>query len=147
MSLYLNEKNSIYEKNLTVHKKLDKNFDPAHLKNLILEPAILYIHQNLDKKISLNEVAEMCFISPCYFSKLFYKEIGESFSTYLTNLKINKAKLLLKTTEKSVQEIAFELGFNDTSYFIRRFKKHEGTTPTLFRNYAKQQSNKYKIIT
>lgn len=117
------------------------------ISNPIINSAITHINNNIDKNLTLNDMAELCFVSTGYFSKIFYKEIGENFSTYLTNLKIDKAKLLLKETNKSIQEITYELGFNDTSYFIRQFRKCEGTTPGNYRKVSKSNTKKYKIIT
>jgi len=146
VSQYINKNTSHGEEYISLQNKTDNRFPRADVQNQTLKSAITYIQENLDKKIALNEMAEMCFVSPSYFSKLFYKEIGESFSNYLTNLKINKAKLMLKTTSKTIQEITFELGFNDTSYFIRCFKKHEGVTPNFFRGYSKKHSIESKKI-
>ncbi len=81
------------------------------------------------KKITLDNLANICFITPGYFSKLFYRETGEKFSDYLTRIRIEKAKELLTSTDKPIQEIALEVGFNDAGYFTRRFKSYEGTTP------------------
>ncbi len=81
------------------------------------------------------------------FSKLFYRETGEKFSDYLTRIRIEKAKELLTSTDKPIQEIALEVGFNDAGYFTRRFKSYEGTTPPgHYRKIAKSQSIKYQIV-
>lgn len=124
----------------------ERVYDPTNRTNDILKPAIEYINENFDKKIILDDMANMCFITPGYFSKIFYKETGEKFSDYLTRLKIEKAKELLKTTNKTIQEIAIEVGFNDAGYFTRRFKSYEGIAPGHYRKISKSQSIKYEII-
>ncbi len=132
--------------------KLDNHNTDKNLSNVsnemndILKPAIKYINENFHEKITLDDLANICFITPGYFSKLFYRETGEKFSDYLTRIRIENAKKLLKTTDKTVQEISMEVGFNDAGYFSRRFKAFEGITPGNYRRILKNQSNKYKII-
>lgn len=124
----------------------DKTFKPKSEHNELLTPAIKYMDENFHEKITLKDMANICFITPGYFSKIFYKETGEKFSDYLTRIRIERAKELLKTTEKTIQEIAMEVGFNDAGYFTRRFKSYEGSTPGHYRRIAKSQSIKYEII-
>ncbi len=133
--------------NLKKQKIKENLYEAANKTNDILSPAIEYIHKNFYKKITLNDMAEIFFITPGYFSKIFHKEMGEGFSDYLTGLRIEEAKTLLKTPNKTIQEIAIEVGFNDAGYFTKRFKAYEGTTPGLYRKLSKNQSAKYKIIT
>ena len=71
--------------------------------------------------------------SSTYLGKIFHKITGVSFSNYLLNARINKAKLLLKTTDYTVSEIAEELGYYDTSHFINQFKKIVGCSPNAYR--------------
>ncbi len=132
--------------------KLDNHNTEKNLSNVskemndILKPAIKYIDKNFHEKITLDNLANICFITPGYFSKLFYRETGEKFSDYLTRIRIEKAKELLTSTDKPIQEIALEVGFNDAGYFTRRFKSYEGTTPGHYRKIAKSQSIKYQIV-
>ena len=71
--------------------------------------------------------------SSTYLGKIFHKITGVSFSNYLLNARINKAKLLLKTTDYTISEIADELGYYDTSHFINQFKKIVGCSPNAYR--------------
>jgi YesN/AraC family two-component response regulator len=71
--------------------------------------------------------------SATYFGKLFHRVVGVSFSEYLVNARINQAKILLKTSEMSVSQIAYYLGYCDVSYFTRQFKKIVGCPPNSFR--------------
>lgn len=121
--------------------------EPENKTSDILKPAIKYINENFNKNITLDDMAKICFVTPGYFSKIFYKETGERFSDCLIRLRIEKAKTLLKTTNKTIQEIAMEVGFNDAGYFTRRFKIYEGTTPGRYKRLAKNQPAKYKIVT
>ena len=71
--------------------------------------------------------------TPTYFSSLFKKEMGVNFVTYLTEIRVEKAKTLLCCTNKKVYEIAYEVGFGDYRYFSQIFKKHTGLTPQEFK--------------
>lgn len=121
--------------------------EPITKTSDLLDPAIKYINENFNKDITLDDMANMCFITPGYFSKIFYKETGERFSDCIIRLRIERAKELLKTTNKNIQEIAIEVGFNDAGYFTKRFKIYEGTTPGRYRNLAKKEPVQYEILT
>ncbi len=107
--------------------------------NSVLKPAIEYIYEHKDENVKLENMAKICHISPSYFSRLFTKETGEKFSTYVSKLKIEWAKNLLEETELQVNEISDRLGFSEVGYFIKIFKKHEGVTPFIFRKYCKNK--------
>jgi len=83
--------------------------------------------------ISLSSVAASINICPPYFSFLFKKEFGETFVSYLTNVRMNKAKELLCCSSKMITQIADEVGYNDYHYFTGLFKKLNGITPCEFR--------------
>ncbi|MFD1177936.1 PocR ligand-binding domain-containing protein [Paenibacillus puldeungensis] len=107
--------------------------------NPVLKPAFTYIFEHKSETISLKVMADLCHISPSYFSRLFAKETGENFSSYLAQMKIKWAKQLLEVTDMPVSQISDELGFNDPGYFIKTFKKYEQITPSLYRKYYKDQ--------
>ena len=98
-------------------------------------PAIEYIKTHLDKKLTMSEMAELCRISQSYFSRMFTTTVGENFTNYVNRQKIQRAKKLLRDTDKSVTQISTELGYGDVSTFIRLFKRFEGTTPQVYRQY------------
>ena len=99
----------------------------------IIETAKNYINNNYHKDISLDDVSREVNISPYYFSKLFKETTGENFIEYLTNLRMDKAKELLQTTECSMKEICVKTGYSDPNYFSRSFKKNVGVTPTEYK--------------
>ncbi|KGM46093.1 hypothetical protein NP83_02170, partial [Neobacillus niacini] len=68
-----------------------------------------------------------------YFSRLFKKEVGETFVEYVTKMKINRAKELLEQTTDSVGKICERLGYDNQSYFIKIFKNYVGVTPIEYR--------------
>lgn len=153
------EKHTLYNENQELQAKLKQyslnlkqemtdqtSVTLPHIEDSILKPAIDYIHQNLNQNLSLKQVSDMCFVSPSYFSRLFNKEMGDNFSSYVANIKMDKAKILLKTTDRLVREIGLELGFNDQSYFIKQFKTNEGTTPAHFRRTASKKIKNHKNI-
>lgn len=84
--------------------------------------------------VSLNSVADHVNVSPNHFSSIFSQETGVTFSEYLTNVRIIKAKELLKATNMKAIDIAFSVGYNDSHYFSNVFKKIVGCTPTDFRD-------------
>ena len=101
--------------------------------NSIIGLAKDYIRNNYNKDISLDDVSRAVNISPYYFSKIFKENTGENFIEYLTNIRIDKAKELLGTTEYSMKEICSMVGYSDPNYFSRSFKKNVGVTPTEYK--------------
>jgi len=73
------------------------------------------------------------FISPSYFLSLFKKETGQTFTDYLTSVRITAAKGLLMTTALTITEIAYEVGFNNSNYFSSTFKKMTGVSAKEYR--------------
>ncbi len=99
----------------------------------IIRNAKKYIEDHYDKDISLDDVSRVVNISPYYFSKVFKEESGLNFIEYLTNIRIDKAKELLETTNLSIKEICVSCGYTDPNYFSRSFKKNVGVTPTEYK--------------
>ncbi|MGH4124701.1 MAG: PocR ligand-binding domain-containing protein [Clostridium sp.] len=102
-----------------------------------LKPAIDYIYKNKSENVTIEKMSEVCHISSSYFSRLFAKEIGENFSNFSSRLKVEWAKSILEEKNMSINEISDELGFSETGYFIKVFKKYEGLTPAIYRKYFK----------
>ncbi|MGU9537525.1 PocR ligand-binding domain-containing protein [Clostridium tepidum] len=123
--------------NSYVNKNLSSNSLDISVSNT-LKPAIEYIYNHKSENVTAKKLAEVCHISPSYFSRLFAKETGKSFSSFISKLKIDWAKTLLEETDMHVNEISDELGFNEPGYFIKIFKKHEGVTPFIYRKFCKK---------
>lgn len=102
-------------------------------QNPIILQACEYIENNLSKDITLETAAEKLNVSSFYLSKLFKKEKGENFISYLTNLRLNKAKELLHNKSLIIKEITAAVGYNDQNYFSKLFKNKFGMTPTEYR--------------
>lgn len=92
-----------------------------------------YIQQNFSRELSLEEVSRYVDLSPYYFTKLFKEETGQTFVEYLTELRIGRAKEMLRNPSYSIKEVCVNAGYSDPNYFSRIFKKVTGMTPTEFR--------------
>lgn len=99
----------------------------------IIEKAKDFIEAHYKKDVSLDDVSREVNISPYYFSRIFKEETGENFVEYVTNIRIEKAKKLLKETDYSMKEICTMVGYSDPNYFSRSFKKKTGATPTEYK--------------
>ncbi len=100
-----------------------------------LLPALQYIEENREQLITQAQMAELCHLSPSYFSRLFTHEMGVNFSQYIASKKVAWARELLEQTDDSIETISEKLGFSSAAYFIKVFKKYEGITPLLYRKY------------
>ncbi|WP_173003027.1 AraC family transcriptional regulator [Chitinophaga sp. SYP-B3965] len=107
------------------------NFSSADI-NAILEAGNQQI-QKIDETVYLKDVARNAHLHPLKFHAGFKKVYGKSHSKMLAEARIEKAKSLLKETDKSVKDIAYETGFCNASSLIRFFKRHEGITPLQYR--------------
>jgi AraC-like DNA-binding protein len=117
--------------NNQVRRKPDrkKKSELERLKN-----TIIYIQNNYSNKISVTKMADKCNMSSYYFCRFFKKVIGMSPFDYLNNYRIQEAAKLLKETNSSITVIAYEVGFNDSSYFSKIFHKYKRCTPSEYRN-------------
>lgn len=97
-----------------------------------LDPAINYIRKNINKNISIGELADFMGYSESYFSTSFKKCVGYTPNRYINILKIEKAKELIMYTTKSITLIAEELGFESVHYFSKVFKQITGISPTNY---------------
>jgi two-component system response regulator YesN len=105
-------------------------------KNKLVAETKKYIEDHYNEDISLEELAKEICVSPNYLSRLFRDKTGENYIEYLTNIRINKAKELMMSTEMSVKEISYNIGYNDPNYFSRLFKKIEKVSPSEYVKYA-----------
>ena len=104
----------------------------AHALHLCMQ----YIEVHYYEKVTLNQLAEMVYLSPSYLSRIFTKETGNSFNDYLNAVRINKAKSLLKYNDLRVADVANAVGFDDQSYFTKVFRRITGVTPVKYRLLA-----------
>lgn len=98
-----------------------------------LKEVIEYIHQNYVNPISLQTLAEICYMSPNYFCHYFKREIGKPPIAFINEYRIQEACQLLTETQLPVSQIALSVGFDNFSYFIRKFREYKGVTPQKYR--------------
>ena len=94
-----------------------------------------YISDNYNVDLRLEDIAEKFGLNYNYLSTYFSQQMGENFSEYLTKIRIEKARTLLRNTNMSIAEVAESVGYLDQSYFARVFKKIVGDTPTGWRSH------------
>lgn len=106
----------------------------------ILKTAVDFIDSHyMEEDISLNTVANVANVSANHFSALFSQNMGQTFIEYLTSLRMNKAKELLRCTGMRSSEIAGEIGYKDAHYFSYLFKKTQGMTPSDYRKAREEK--------
>lgn len=127
---------------MTIHRLLsimiEDRFSEKNGRKFVLHQGDIrrvvdYIQENYNQQISLDDLIEVVHLSKYYFLKLFKQHTGLSPYEYLIHFRINKAKMLLRSTDRSVGSIAAEVGFLDESNFIKQFKKITGSKPLVYR--------------
>jgi two-component system, response regulator YesN len=99
-----------------------------------LHKSVAYMKDHFaDPTLDLQRVAEVAEMSPSYFSRVFKQELGTSFVLYLTQLRLDQAKVMLEDAHCKTYEIALRIGYEDYPHFAKLFKKHTGVTPTDYR--------------
>ncbi len=118
----------------TIEESLSKVIEDRKQMNIKpIRMAKQYIENNYMKSISLDEVSTHAGFSATYFSTLFKKETGSTFLEYLSSVRMNQSKELLKETNKSIVTICEEVGYSDIKYFTKSFKKFTGLKPNEYR--------------
>lgn len=102
--------------------------------NFIVNKILQHLHMNIEGFTSLETISKNLNITPEYACTCFKKHMGISLMKYSKKIKIDRAKVLLLTTNKSILDIAIILGFYDQSHFSKTFKSFEGICPSKFRN-------------
>lgn len=100
----------------------------------ILDGTIIWIKSHYNMNITLREMARKSYMCETYFSEQFKLRTGKNFNEYLNELRIDKASELLKRPGLKVSEVGELVGYNNSSYFIKVFRKKTGMTPSDFRN-------------
>jgi len=101
-----------------------------------IQKAVHFVNDNYRTDISRDAASGLAGMSPSHFSRVFRKVVGMSYQEYVNSKRITKAKDLLRTSPRSITEIAVYLGFADTTGFGRIFKKLTGHTPSAYRNLS-----------
>ncbi|MBO5907050.1 MAG: AraC family transcriptional regulator [Clostridia bacterium] len=110
----------------------------ALTNNPLVERSAGVIKRNFNQDIKLSDVARENFVSPEHLSRVFKRDTGFGFNEYLTLVRLQHAEQMLKAKDKrSISEIAFSCGFNDSNYFSDKFKRAYGTSPLKYRKEHK----------
>ena len=115
---------------LQFSKELNEEFRMISNMDYAVNKVILYINENFDNKdLNFNYIADKLQFNRSYLSREFKRRIGQNPSEYIFNIRIEKAKKLLKTNEYTLEEVAEKVGYSDKGYFGQVFKKTTGVTP------------------
>ncbi|KAB8125673.1 response regulator [Gracilibacillus oryzae] len=102
-------------------------------KNFLISQIHTFISENMHKDVTLGNIAEHVYLHPVYLSRMYKKETGVSLSSYIFQLRMQKAVTLLLTSNRKIADISLEVGYQKTQYFIRLFKEHYKMTPQKYR--------------
>lgn len=120
----------------------DATFDAGYYKKFNnLRELIKLINNNIEKDLSLDFISKEFHMNKTYLSTYFKTNMGMNLMDYITNLRINKAKILLRTGSKSVTEICFAVGFKNMSHFSSTFKKQVGVSPSYYKKSKFNNNN------
>ncbi len=107
----------------------------------IVAQALDIVETESNTDLSLSDLAGRLGVTTPYLSSLFKEEVGQNFKEYLTSVKLYKARRLLMTTEKTINEISEEVGYNNAKQFSAIFKKYVGVTPAAYRRDNRHQDS------
>jgi two-component system, response regulator YesN len=105
-----------------------------------IRKAMIYIDQNLKEEFTLKDVASHVHLNPSYFSVLFKEQVHLNFSEYVTRRRIQRAKELVISTTLPINEVAEEVGYKTSKYFIKIFREIEGMTPSAYRKAGNERA-------
>lgn len=117
-----------------MNRYMDDLFDISDVRRVdVIHKAVQFMRRNCDRKLALEEVARIVYLSPSHFSKVFKKETGCNFNAYLNRLRVEHCKRLLAGENLRLADIAVMAGFEDQSYFTKVFKRVTGMSPKRYR--------------
>lgn len=117
------------------YRPLSGESDPADWYGAV-RTAIRFIDAHFAEKITLAQLAEVSHLSPTTFRRTFVKVLDTTPSAYLATIRVNRARELLAKTDMTIEAIAAECGFYDSSHFVKTFRKLRHETPTAFRRFT-----------
>ncbi len=119
------------------HKYIASSKQLSQVPNYHLNKISIYINDNYQNAITLNDLSTSFGLNPAYLCRLFKKETGHTFTEFLNNIRIEKSIELLLTTNQSISQVGTAVGFNSQSYYCRQFKKLIGISPSEYRSTKK----------
>jgi AraC-like DNA-binding protein/ligand-binding sensor protein len=133
--------NSIGEIDLGAIQTLEKYMKAVQRNDKVKNHQIInkikeFIRCNYHRGLTLEEIAESVYLSPYYISRIFKEEQNITVMDYLTKVRLEEAKKLLRNPRYNIDEISDKLGYSDPSYFSKVFRRYEGVSPSQFRQKA-----------
>lgn len=123
---------------IAVLRRVTADVPPADAERSPVQRALLAMHVDFRTNPSLQEMARVVGLSSNYFSELFHKATGSTYTQYLKMLKLGYAKKLLRSTELPVTEICYASGFESLSNFLKAFRAQTGESPSAYRAALKK---------
>lgn len=120
------------EERAAVEQEIEQNLDNIRLKT-VADYIRTYIDEHYQEDFSVQDIAGMLHYSEAYFCKIFKQCFDKSFITYLSEYRIEKAKELLRDVSVNVKDISIKVGYRDSNYFTKVFKRTMGETPSEYR--------------
>ena len=138
---YISERLYMYEIIEYISKQLDviMNSMGSYSRESVLDDVLHYIDHNYATNIKLEIIAALFGYNSAYLGKIFNKTVGESFNSYVDQIRINHAIELLKDNKLKVYEIAERVGYKNVDYFHKKFKKYVGVSPAEYRNKKNEE--------
>lgn len=138
---YISERLYMYEIIEYISKQLDviMNSMGSSSRESVLDDVLHYIDHNYATNIKLEIIAALFGYNSAYLGKIFNKTVGESFNSYVDQIRINHAIELLKDNKLKVYEIAERVGYENVDYFHKKFKKYVGVSPAEYRNKKNEE--------
>lgn len=111
-----------------------------NFSNDIIERSLRYINENITTPdLSIKDVAQEVYLNSMYFGRVFKNDIGKTFNQYVTEIRLEMAKNILKDNNLMVSDVALKVGIDNLSYFNVLFKKYTGITPTQYKNRMREK--------
>lgn len=129
----------LYKNNCLLHIEDANRENESQIENL--KKIILYMNENYSSPIRLDELAKLVNLNSQYLCRYFKENIGKTITEYVNEIRIEKAAEALAETDHKIVTIAQDSGFENVGYFIRRFKREKGITPSEYRSRSKSQNN------
>lgn len=131
--------NILIEMLASLKRLVQANISAAHAiiteTTFEVKDVLMYLHNNCNQKITIPKLSKQFHVNRTTLSDRFFEATGETIITYLNKYRINLAAIMLRETSHPISEIAEEVGFNDTAYFAKLFKKYMFHTPSSYRQH------------